>query len=567
MKMKDFFAEFRLIWQFITPFWKSEQKIKAWSMLLIILVCNILIVYGYVEINKWNNKLYNAIGDKNFPALLQQLYIYIPIVFAMVATFNVNYYLTSILGFIWRKWLTDNFTKKWLYNNSFYRTMLLADHPDNPDQRISQDLAFFSKHSLDFFLIIFRESISLVSFTAILWNLSGTINLTNIIGLDINIHGYLLWIALLYSIGGTYIAIKIGAPLIALDFTQEKFEANFRYSLIRIREKREEIALYNDTAPEIKNLQDCFNDIKNNFYNIVIRTVYLDIWRNLYIHLDTVVPLIVAAPMYFAGIFTLGTLMQIKGAFESVKNSLSIIIKVFPTITAWLASSRRLLQLEQHLNNAKFYRKHSKIILTHTNGHNLICENLTLNTPDGQILLRNINLTVNSKDRVLITGHSGIGKSTFVRTIAGLWPYGQGNITLPSASMFFVPQKSYMPIATLREVIIYPSNTSPINDIELANYLKLMHLEHLINKLDQEQDWSLTLSIGEQQRISIIRVLIHKPQWIIMDEPTSSLDAELQQITFEILNSQLKNSTIITISHSHELAKYHNIQIDMSIFK
>lgn len=374
-----------------------------------------------------------------------------------------------------------------------------------------------------------------------------------------------MWIALLYAIVGTYITILIGKPLVHLDYAQEKYEANFRYSLVRIREKREEIALHKEISPEIHNLKDCFDDIKANFYAIVMRTFYLDIWRNLFYQLDTIFPLLVAAPMFFIGVFTLGTLMQVVDAFKQVKGSLSMIVKSFTIISAWLATSQRLIQLEHHLDQAKIQRKHSKILVTISNGKKLVCEDLTITTPTGKILIKDINFEINLKDKILITGKSGVGKSTLVRTLAELWPYGHGQILLPSEQIFFVPQKPYMPISTLRNVLTYPSKIK-IKDEEIIKLLELLKLGHLTQSLDIKQDWGMILSPGEQQRIAIIRLLIHKPKWVVMDEPTSSLDDDLQKIVFSLLGDYLKNSTVITMAHTTELKKYHSKQIDVNSF-
>ncbi len=565
MKTENSLTEFKLIWRLITPFWQSEQKLKAWSMLLIILTSNLLIVYGFVEINQWNNKLYSALQNGNQHEFFKQALIFIPIVFSLVAVFNINDYFKSILSFTWRKWLTEYFSHKWLKNNNFYRVMQLTQTPDNPDQRISEDLKNFAFSSLELFLVFFKETINLISFSVILWNLSSSINLKNIIGIDIDISGYLVWIALIYAIIGTYITILIGKPLVHLDYTREKYEANFRYSLVRIREKREEIALHKEINPEIHNLKNCFDNIKANFYAIVVRTFYLDIWRNLFYHLDTIFPLLVAAPMFFIGIFTLGTLMQVVDAFKQVKISLSVIVKSFTIISAWLATSQRLIQLEQHLDRAKIQHRHSKILVTISSGKKLICENLTITTPSGKVLIKDISFEINLNDKVLITGTSGVGKSTLVRILAGLWPYGYGQVLLPSEQIFFVPQKSYMPISTLKNALIYPSEIK-IKDEEIIKLLELLKIDYLTQSLHIKHDWGMVLSPGEQQRISIIRLLIHKPKWVIMDEPTSSLDDDLQEIVFKLLSDYLKNSAVVTLAHTKKLKKYHSKQININKF-
>lgn len=562
-RIRSYLAEFKLIWKMIGPFWKSDQKYKAWAMLIIVVAANSLIVYGLVEINKWQNKFYNTLQDKNEAEFLYQILRFIPIVMGVVVVYNLNDYFAAILRFNWRQWMTNNLAEKWLYNNNFYRVMQLSHHPDNPDQRISEDLNLFTATALGLFVSFFQQTLSAISFSTILWNLSKNLDI-NILGLSLNIPGFLFWAVLIYCIIGTIITVVIGKPLVPLDFTQEKYEANFRYSLIRIREKREEIALYRGTSNEAQTLWSCFTNIRENFIKIVIRTVYLDTWRNFYINASTIFPFLISVPLYFKGVLTLGTVMQIGSAFGSTERSLSAIVTDFKNITAWLATSRRLLQLEQHLENARNAHKHSKIVITHTNKNQLAIEDLSLQKPDGEGLINHFSLNLNMGEKIMISGSSGIGKSTLVRSIAGLWPYGDGGINAPYDELYFVPQKPYLPIDSLRNIITYPSCN--VDNSAIEKLLPLFNLAHLLPSLDVSQDWSMALSLGEQQRIGFIRILLCRPKWIIMDEPTSSLDDLSSNICFDMLRDHLPEAGVITVSHSENLKAYHDKIIDLGSY-
>jgi len=543
-------------WKFIVPYWKSEEKYKALALLTGILLLTIANIGLSVKLTYWSKNFYDALEKQNYQQFLYQTKIFFILILIFVPTFVSAFTLKGILRFRWRQWMTNQFLRDWTINDTYYHVMLDKGKLDNPDQRISEDLSTFPSLSLNLFLSFFEQILTLFSFAFVLWTISSGIPL-KIFGHTFKIHGYLVWAAFLYAMFGTFIVVKIGKPLIDLNFKQQHYEANFRYSLIRLQDKREEIAIFGGIKPEVKTLKDSFSFIKSNYYSIIIRSIYINFSYTYFINLSQIIPLIAAAPMYFTGIITLGVVMQVQRAFEEVRSSFSVIASNFSTIAEWRASGNRLLELVDHIHSAKQAIKHNKISITESK-ENIIIHNLNLDKPTNEPMLRDVNLEIKAHDRILLIGSSGIGKSTIVRALHGLWTHGSGDIRLPN-NIFYVPQRPYMPIGTLKEAIIYPSISSDYKEDnnEIIELLILFKLGHLVNHLNELNDWSTILSLGEQQRISFIRILINKPKLIVMDEPSSSLNPDLENLAFETILAKLKDTTILTIGHSETLKKFH----------
>lgn len=602
-------------WKLMIPYWRSEDKYKAWGILVCILAVNVGSVYITVLLNQWNASFYNALQELNKKVFISQCYVFIMLAAVFISVFVLSRYLTSLLAFRWRAWLTHYYLDRWLDNNTHYRLSLETKKTDNPDQRIAQDLAGFSTGVLSLGLSIFKETLSVFSFVVILWGLSGPLHIP--LGQHtVTIPGYLVWAVLIYALVGTYIMFKIGKPVIQLDFDQEKFEADFRFHLIRLRERSEEVALYKGEDNEAVNFRNSFKAIKDNFRKILNRNIVINSWQIFYNNFSTLFPVLMAAPMFFLGMIKLGILMQIGSAFREVKDSLSLLIMDYQTIAQLIATTNRISSfstmmkavskinsdVDSGVDSAKVLENsdvsadpagtRDSIRRMISKENHIILENLTLRTPSGISLIQNLHLTIGAGERVLLMGASGLGKSTLTRAIAGIWRFGSGAIHLPNnSSIFMVPQKPYMPIATLREGLFYPSvrSLSPlIEKIEQASLdqsadqqrllqmseeilsEKMLHeiliacrLDHLLPYLDEVRDWGLQLSLGEQQRIIFARILIRKPEWIIMDEPTASMDKKTEANVYSLLHQYLPNSTIITIGHSPTLKAFHHRVVEL----
>lgn len=553
---------FKKSWHFIVPYWKSSEKYKAWTMLAAILLLTLGEIGLSVRLTYWTQSFYTALEKHNYNEFINQIKIFFLLIAIFIPTALSKNLITSFLQFRWRQWMTNKFLHNWVDQDSYYHVTLHKDKVDNPDQRISQDLNFLSSLSMSLFLSFFREIVTLFSFAFVLWSVSTDIPL-KLFGYTFKIQGYLVWVAFIYAMIGTYVVVKVGQPLINLDFMQQHYEANFRYSLIRLQEKREEIALFGGVKPEIKNLHDAFDFIRENYYAIIIRNLYIGLALSCFVNVSQIIPIIAAAPMYFAGVVALGVVMQVLRAFEEVRNSFSVIANNFTTIASWRASTKRLLQLVKHMDKAKFDVKHSKISFKRSD-KSINFKNLSLEKPNHIPLLNKVNFSVKEGERILIMGGSGSGKSTMIRALRGLWTYGSGKIELPH-NIFYVPQRPYMPIATLKESMLYPALSSDIKDDDnkLGELLNFFGLGYLIGHLNERKDWSTILSLGEQQRVSFIRILINKPKWIVMDEPTSSLNKLLEELAFKKMIKEINGVTVVTVGHSETLKKFHRKVVDI----
>ncbi len=539
------------LFQLIKPWWKSEEKLVAWLGFLLALVFNIFPIITNLLLNKWNVEFYDSLQQLNHPKFIKSLWDFSWIVGLSVAAFCSSQYIVRWYSLRWRRWSTYHFLEQWMDKQSFYSLMLLKNAPDNPDQRISDDLDSFTNVTVMLTLTYIQEIGNVIAFTSVLAGISGPIAF-KLLGVDFNIPGYLIWIAFLYSGLGTYLAIKIGRPLIKLDIQQEKVEADFRYHLVRVRERREEIAFYKGGPQEHNGLQQRFMAIWDNVLRILKRSIYLNLMQNFYMNASAVVPILAASSRLFSGAITFGILMQIVSAFNQLQMSLSTVTLSFSGIAQWLAASKRLQQFCGLLNILKTQQSP----FTYKTGKSILLKDVTLKTSDNRIILEKINLDIKSGERVIIQGPSGLGKTTLMRLLARIWPYGDGEIILPEENIFFSPQRCYAPLGDLRHAVSYPSAES-FEDNLIHDALKKAGLEHLNQFLGIIDDWINRLSQGEQQRLAIARILLHKPKWLMMDEPTAAMDGEKSLEIFEVLLKELPHTTIITITHDDNLKPYH----------
>ena len=554
------------VFNIIIPYWKSEHKLKAITLFIMAILLSLGEVWTLVGLNNFTKNIYNALENKNYDNFIKQLYVFVGLVSIFVAIYVSRNLIVGFLQFCWRRWSTNHFLNKWTKDSIYYQASINKLNLDNPDQRLSMDTKFVPFLSIELVLTFVLEVVSLIVFCKILWNISSNFNLT-IFGKTYSTSGYLVFIALAYSIIGTLFAVKIGKPLIDLSFLQEKLEANFRFSLIRLQERSEEISLFSGADQEKQYLRASFSEIRNNFYDILIRSFYLNTYKAFYVNLDQLIPLLAVSPMYFSGAITLGVVMQVASAFGRIMSSLSIIVEQFPNIASWQASVRRLSDFEEHIKTYQNINRDSGITRKKS-GNDIKIQSLSIALPNGRDILKDLNLEFLKGKNYLITGESGIGKSTLLKALAGVWAFGDGKITLPKEEIEFFSQRPYMLISSLRDSIFYPHNANKKQNKKLEDLLDKFKLSHLKPLLDENKDFVKLLSLGEQQRISIIRAILHKPTWLIMDEPTSSLNNEFQDLVFSELSEELKETTIITISHNVDvLKKFHDEHLDLTAWK
>lgn len=547
-------AQWRTVWQLIKPYWRSEEKWRAWGTLATIVILSLSVVYISVLINEWNRVFYDALQNKNYPVFKAQLlhFTWLALAFIVISIYKV--YLTQGLQMSWRSWMTEEYMEKWLSNNAYYHTEH-QQQVDNPDQRIAEDLKVLTSGTLSLALGLLSSVVTLVSFITILWSVSGPLSFM-LSSYQITIPGYMVWFALLYAAMGSFIVWWVGKPLVKLGFNQEWFEANFRFGLIRIRENSDAIALYHGEKSERKQLSGKFESIRSNWWSIMRITRRLNLVSSFYGQFAIIFPFLVASPRYFSGAIQLGLLMQISSAFAQVQGALSWFIDAFNQLATWKACVNRLAGFNEAID-----RVHSQprgINVDHTEKYELQLKNLTLQLPNGKTLFSAVSATLKAGERVLIAGPSGCGKSTLLRAIAGVWPYGSGDIsTAIDKTMLFLPQRSYIPIGTLREALIYPHTDLSHSNEYLCQMLEICRLSHLQPMLEDYANWSHRLSPGEQQRLAFARALLIKPDMLFLDEATSALDDETEQHVYSLLVTDLPQTSVISVAHRNSVAKYH----------
>jgi putative ATP-binding cassette transporter len=553
-------------WQLIHAFWKSNQKLFAYSFFIFVICMNLAIVGMDVIFNHWYNHFYDALQDydKRSAYDLIVVFIFLATVYIVMAVYR--YYLQAYLALRWRRWLTYEFLNRWLEGRSYYYLENFYESTDNPDQRIQEDISSLVSSTLDLVIGFISSVTTFIAFIYILWTLSGHFTLNLGSWGKYNVPGYLVWVSIVYSIIGTFLAFKVGYPLVGLNFEQQRREANFRFAAIDLRTHAEHVALYHAEPYQKGILGGLFDKVLNNWYAIILRQKLLLWFTAGYNQVSVILPLVVVLPNYFGKVFKLGGLMQALRAFTQIQDALSFFVNSYTQIALWRAVVRRLISFLDHMYEVESKAKlENKVVYDMQPANSIIVRNLNIFTPDNENLLENINLELIHGNNYLIKGPSGIGKSTFIRVIAGIWPFASGEVQMPKdKSIMYLPQRAYMPIGTLREAMLFPDRVSDVTDEELIRLLKACDLPDLTTRLADVSMWSEQLSPGELQRIAFARVLLHKPDWVFLDESTSAMDLALEKHLFELLKKRLPNCSIVSVGHQPSVEAYHDHQLDFT---
>ena len=547
----------RGFWLLFKGYWSSEEKWKARGLLAVVIAMNFAMVYLLVQLNEWYKIFWDALQnyeEENFWPLIGR-FSAIAFTYITIAVYAI--YLRQMLQIKWRTWMTNNYLRAWLSGQIYYR---LQDAADNPDQRISEDIGQFVNLSLALLIDFLKQLTTLAAFGVVLWNLSGVFTL-NLGGTEIVIAGYMFWFSLIYSGVGTIFAHKVGRKLIALNFDQQRYEADFRFSMMRVRENSESIAFYRGEPSELEGFNLKFSNVIKNYWQLMRKTKHLNFYSIGYAQLAVLVPYIMAAPRYFAKEIQVGGLMQISSAFGRVQEALSFFVNSYDTLATLAAVINRLSGFTEHMDEAK---KIQSSVTTAT-APELKISALNVSLPNGRELLKKLSLELENSKSLLVTGSSGCGKSTLLRTLAGIWAHASGEISLPEkARVMFLPQKPYLPLGTLRRALIYPATekNSPPDDM-LKKILRLVDLPALVEKLDATEDWNRILSLGEQQRLAFARVILSAPDYIFLDEATSALDEPRELEMYELLREQLPEVTVVSVGHRSTLFKMHDVELNL----
>jgi putative ATP-binding cassette transporter len=553
------------VWRIAAPYFSSEDKWAGRGLLAAVILIELAVVFLTVLFNRWNNVFYNALQERNFDVFTYQIGYFCVLAAIYIALKVYQLYLNQWLQIRWRRWMTARYLGGWLHDSNHYRMQLLGDAADNPDQRIAEDTQRFVEQTLTLGIGLLSAVVTLASFVFILWGLSNEAPL-HLFGRDVAIPGYLVWGALVYAILGTTLTHLIGWPLVGLNFQQQRYEADFRFNLVRARENAEQIALLHGEGVERSRLLSRFAFVVENWLGIMQRTKKLTAFTATYSQASVIFPYVLVAPAYFAEKVQLGGMMQTASAFSSVQESLSFFITSYRTLAEWQSVVARLDGFETSIQNAAALTTKENIIHIAADEHGGIdLKKLLVNLPSGAPLVAADDFAIRGGERVLLTGPSGSGKSTLFRAIAGIWPFGTGSIGIPKqATLMMLPQRPYFPVGSLLAAIAYPAEPSAFSAKQVGETLVAVGLPKLAERLDEDAHWNRTLSLGEQQRLGIAHALLHAPQYLFLDEATASLDEPSELALYRLLQERLPTTTIVSIGHRSTLQAFHQRQVRLA---
>ncbi|EFH12623.1 ABC transporter ATP-binding protein/permease [Pseudoroseomonas cervicalis] len=550
-------------WALARPYWNSEERWRARALLGVVILLNLALVGMGVLLTYWQRAFYNALEAKDFNAFTQLIlwghgdedgfmpgFTLVAAIYILVGVYAL--YLQQALQIRWRRWLTERFLTGWLQGRAYYRISLTDQGTDNPDQRIADDMRLFVDDTLSLGLGLMNAVVTLLSFVFVLWGLSGPMEV-----LGVSIPGYMVWVALVYSVVGTFLAHRIGRKLIGLNFLQQRVEADFRYALVRFRENMEGVALHGGEAQEQRTLLARFGAVIQNWWGIMRATKQLTFFTSGYGQLAVIFPIVVAAPAYFAGRMPLGGLIQTSSAFGEVQGAMSWIVSNYARLTEWRATVERLTGFQRALSAAQSAATEGLSRHPSRDGA-LRAEGLRLALPDGRVLADDTGLAVQPGEAVLVTGASGSGKSTLFRALSGIWPFARGQLAMPPGEALFLPQRPYLPLGTLRDAIAYPHAAAEFPEAQILAALEQAGLGALAPRLDDSEAWDRRLSGGEQQRLALARALLLKPRWLFLDEATAALDPEAEEQLYATLRRELPETGILSIAHRPAVARHHD---------
>ena len=540
------------------PYFRSEDGRAGRILLVAVIALQLFQVWLNVRFNTWYKTFYDALQNKDWDTFIWQLGVFSVLAAFFIVSAVYQIYLQQWLQIRWRRWLTTKYLGRWLGGGIHYRMRLKGDSADNPDQRIADDIKQFINNTLDIGISLLGSIVTLVSFVVILWNLSASTPL--VIGSQsFNIPGYLVWAALIYAVLGTWVTHLVGKPLIKLNFDQQRYEADFRFSLVRLRENAEEVTLLSGERAEKERLLDRFGRVVGNWYGIMQRTKRLTFLTAGYSQVAVIFPFIVVSPLYFAGSMMLGGLMQIASAFGQVQGALSFFVKAYSDIADWKAVLNRLAGFDASMDWAKGLDTEApRVQLVSDGGTAMAADELIVSLPTGEEIVHASGLAIGPAERVLVTGPSGSGKTSLFRALGGVWPFGAGTIRIPQgAKLLVLPQRPYLPLGTLRGALAYPGPDDAFTPDEIDEVLDATGLSHLREALDETAYWADRLSMGEQQRLSIARALLQKPDWLFLDEATAALDEPAEGMLYRLMLERLPDAAIVSIGHRSSLVVFH----------
>lgn len=565
-------AFFRDIWDLTKGYWQSEDRWKAYGLAFVIVALQVIYVSSLVYYNAWQKDFYNTIQNVDADAFFYYLKFW-PMYMVFFIFIEVNRdYLMQWLEIRWRTWLVNHYVGAWLGDKTYYYLQIMkangSSGVDNPDQRISDDIRLFVNYVLTLTLGVLNAVMKLISFSTVLWSLSGLVELS-LGSHHTTISGYMVWLALIYALTGCLFTLVVGKPIVKLNYKQQEFEANFRFGLARIREYCESIASFKGENAESRSAMQGFYVVRDNFKRLMTRQWWLSWVTSLHWRIGFLFPYLVGVPKVFSGDMQFGGLMQTAVAFQHVENALAYLVLHYYSSTE--ASFAQLQAIVERLTDFKksmtrLDEKSDIMQIEYRIGgdDHLEAFNLNLYKPDGAPIISHLDLRIDQGEWVMVSGPSGRGKSTLLKALLGIWPYGQGLIEGPPRDeTMFLPQKAYMPLGSLKACLTYPREPESISHQQVQDILRLCGLSGFVDKLDQVDNWGQVLSLGEQQRLSFARLFLLKPRWIFLDEATSALDLSSEGRMYELLRTLCPGATVVSVAHRLYLRDYHDRELEV----
>ena len=541
-------------WMFAGGYLSPKRSIKPLLFFVLIVTLTLFSVRLSLVHSTWYNNMYTALQEFNQTVFWEQMILFCFIAGFSVAAALISYYLNQRFSINWIEWLNTELLEKWMDKRAYYKSQYMGNNLDNPDQRIQQDIQSYVKTTLSLSTGVIDAVTSMISYTILLWGLAGPMTL-----LGIEIPRAMVYLVFAYVIFTTLIAFWLGKPLIRLNFANEKLNANYRYSLIRVKEYAESIAFYAGEKVEKSRLYKQFRAVIDNMWDIVFRALKFSGFNLVVSQISVVFPLLIQVGRYFEKQIKLGDLMQTLQVFGKLHSNLSFFRNTYDSFAEYKATLDRLTGFHYSVEAAQ---KQSKTDIT-DHPTDVIFQHLSVKSPMGKILIKDLNLTLTQGNSLLIQGQSGVGKTTLLRTIAGLWSYAEGKIFCPQHNTLFLSQRPYLPQGNLLTALYYPDTTENVDLAKITRVLEQVQLAHLQDHLEQEQDWSRILSLGEQQRLAFARLLLHKPKVAFLDEASASLDEGMEHAMYRLIREELPNTTIISVGHRSTLVPLHQHQLEL----
>jgi putative ATP-binding cassette transporter len=557
----------RRFWQSALGFWRGADRRASWSLttaILLTILLNLAVSYG---INVWNRSIFDGLEKHDSSRVLFLSLIYFPLLASSVCLMTAQVYARMTAQRRWRHWLTHHLLGRWLKNGRYYQLNLVTGDHKNPEYRIADDVRLATEAPVDFAIGLTTAVLSAVTFITVLWTIGGSLTF-DLSGKEITIPGFLVVAAVIYALLASSSMVFIGRRFVTVSEAKNQSEAEYRYVLTRLSENGESIAILGGEDQERAAVGDALGLVLRRWRDICFQTMRTTMVSQTSSYIAPVLPIILCAPKFLAGTMTLGEVMQAASAFTIVQAAFNWLVDNYPRLSDWTASARRVssfmvsLDALERAENGEGVGRIERSEMTDAQDAALRLKHLSVTLDDGTAVVKDAEVAIAKGERVLVAGESGTGKSTLIRAIAGMWPWGRGSVeAAPGARILLMPQRAYVPVGSLRRAATYPEPPESKDDRQISEALSLVGLDHLAQRLDEEGPWDQTLSGGEKQRLAFARVFLHKPDIVVLDEATSALDPVSQDRLMSLLTEQLSDTTVVSVGHRPELEAFHSRKI------